>query len=100
MISAAAGDVFTYFDDEQDAYAILKVLRVELGVIHVRTYQETFDKAPDTVDMAKLEWDIAHMPYSNDSFAELEPQKIGSEKVSEEDLEGYNAWKQEGGVAF
>lgn len=87
-------------------FAVAKILALEPGIVHVRLYKEKFDSRPNCIDDLGLSLGtvndtdgvgIGHLPLSARNFASWEPIIITQAGGSEEELEGYNLWKESGG---
>ena len=96
---------------EDGQFAVMKVLAVDDIGVHVRLYTQRFSARPLLSDLHGLSiapvflehgnpFSFGHMPFRNSSFDSWEPQVIGSEQVSEEELAGYHLWRKEHGGYF
>jgi hypothetical protein len=96
------GDIFSV-DDGEGRIGIVKVLVVEPEVIHLRIYKNKFSNRPKTIEIKELSlgrlgdkdgFGIGHIPMDIDGFKNWKPEWITSSKVTKEELEGYNIWKE------
>jgi hypothetical protein len=120
-----AGALYSVFNgDESGTFGVVKVLVLEPAVVHIRVYQNTFPTRPGHADPAtlslgglsledlqdeekldeKLEthrFGIGHMPLAIRDFVYgWQPVFLEESPVTEEELEGYEYWKREGGGVF
>jgi hypothetical protein len=114
-----------YNGDESKTFGIVKVLVLEPMAVHICVYADTFPTRPTEVDpanlsMGELNFDdvdddtlddeafgeklesqpfgIGHMPISPRDFVlGWQPVLLVESPVTEEELEGYNYWKEAGG---
>jgi hypothetical protein len=105
--------------DESRTFGVVKILVLELPTVHIRVYQNSFATRPETVDLAALtlngldlnalnnmdldnyKFGIGHMPLFVDDFLYgWQPLFIMQTAVTEDELRGYNYWKEEGGGVF
>jgi hypothetical protein len=85
-------------DDGEGRFRISKVLAIDGGAVHVRTYKNRFTSRPKEVDPSTLSLGsideeggggIGHLPLSPEGFTAWQPVFIMQSTVSEEELEGY-----------
>jgi len=95
-----------YIIKSKSGFGILKVLRVEDDVVHIRVYKNKYEKVPARVDTATLTlgtihdkdgFGIGHQPTKLATFVSWEPQFLQHSLVEPEELEGYDYWKEAGG---
>jgi len=90
---------------------VLKVLKVDQGGVHVRGYSNYFSTLPARIDEKKLylagtdykppeTLGLGHLPLSRETFAGWKPVFIQQSTVTQEELDGYQEWKKEGGGYF
>ena len=88
---------------------ILKVLKFEAEIVHVRLYKNKFSAVPAKIEPKSLElgsindkdgFGIGHLPLTNETFHSWEPQFLQHTLVEPEELEGYEAWKESKGGAW
>jgi hypothetical protein len=104
----AAGDVCSVRSGSQGKYAIAKVLVRDPAIVHVRVYKEWFPSRPQRIETAALSlgsihdpdgFGMGHLPLSEGAFGLWEPIVIHREPVTEDELDGYQIWKESrGGV--
>jgi hypothetical protein len=93
LCSFAAGD---------GTFRVAKVLKLEEGVVHVRTYANSFSERPADVDTSVLtlgsvledDFGPGHIPLASKDFAAWLPQVIRNDPVLPEELEGYEIWRE------
>lgn len=92
-------------------YGVVKVLALDPSAVHLRLYKNKFNTRPEAVDSSTLSlgsmndddeegFGIGHFPLSRRDFTKWQPVLLSQETVSEEELEGYNMWKEAGGGVF
>lgn len=91
-----------------DEFAIAKVLKVELEIVHVRIYKEHFPQRPRFIDPGRLTlgtihdedgFGMGHLPLRFETFQNREPLFLTHSPVTADELAGYQMWKEaEGGV--
>ncbi len=105
-----AGDLLTVLA-EDGQFGVMKVLVVDDHGIHVRLFTERFKERPQLSELHGLtvmpafpehtyQFSFGHMPFTFSSFTSWEPQVLGFEPVSEEELAGYRLWQKENGDYF
>lgn len=96
------GDIYSV-DDGGGEIGIVKVLAIEPGVIHLMIYKNKFSNRPKTVDLKQLSlgklgdedgFGIGHIPLDIEGFKNWKPQLIANEPVTEDELVGYNIWRE------
>jgi hypothetical protein len=108
-------------DSDKNTYGIVKILVLAPPDVHLRVYANTFASRPEEVnssalslgaisltdlgndaqgvDMAGL--GIGHLPLSLQDFIHgWQPVFLESSFVTEDELEGYRYWKEDGGGVF
>jgi hypothetical protein len=95
-----------YVIESESRFRVLKVLRVEDDVVHVRIYKNTYESVPGRVDPSTLAlgtihdedgFGIGHQPTRLKTFLSWHPQFLQHSLVEDSELEGYNYWKEVGG---
>lgn len=105
-----AGDLLSVLT-EDGQFGIMKVLTVDDRGVHVRLYAQRFKERPHPSDLHDLStmsalsehgnpFSFGHMPFSYSSFLSWEPQAVGSQPVSEDELRGYRMWQEAKGGYF
>jgi hypothetical protein len=97
-----------YVTCSSKAYGILKVLKVEEEIVHVRLYKNKYEEMPTRVAHGSLQlgsiddkdgFGIGHLPIGRETFASWQPQFLQHGLVEPEELDGYQTWKEShGGV--
>jgi hypothetical protein len=112
---------------DEESYKVLKVLAVDEAEekpygVHIRLYGRRFEQSPTMVGDPKeldvvakaqpgqsmtvghalaalnpAEMTMGHLPYTYEAFLRMEAQFIQSGTVAEEELEGYQVWKENSG---
>lgn len=96
---------------ENGTYSVLKILKLDPQGVHARLYSNQFPEFPTKLDesllyMAGMErkpsesMGMGHVPISRHSFASWGARFIKIVPVVEEELEGYNMWKEAKGGYF
>ena len=90
------------------AFAVVKVLVLTPGAVHVRLYQQRFGARPKYVDPSTLTlgphddptgFSIGHFPVATAGFLAAEPQHIATLPVEPDELDGFTIWREaEGGI--
>lgn len=97
--------------EEDGTYGVIKILKMDNHGVHVRQYSNQFLEHPNSVDSAALymagihrkpdeKLGLGHTPISNESFAGWQIRLIQVEQTTDEELEGYEYWKEEDGGYF
>lgn len=91
-------------------FGIVKVLAHGDRITHVRLYSNTYKTRPESVDRQSLYLasidekkdrpGIGHIPVGDDVFLSWAPVLLQITELTEEELEGYKAWKEAKGGAF
>ena len=92
-------------------YGVVKILKLELEIVHIRLYRNKFEERPRAIDPATLElgtiyddsFGIGHLPLGAREFDAWAPRVLAHAAVEAEELEGYEMWREaadggEGGV--
>jgi hypothetical protein len=90
----AVGGLYLFLNDD-GSYDVSKVLAVDEFAVHVRLYSDKFETKPKDLNSADLKFLIGHAPMAKEGFLEGQPELLKVEKVSEEELEGYNYYLDE-----
>lgn len=86
-----------------DVFSIAKVLKLDGEIIHVRIYKQHFQQRPRSIDPGALTlgtikdedgFGMGHLPLRLSAFVEREPLFVTYSAVTQEELEGYNIWKE------
>lgn len=96
---------------EKGGYAIIKILKLDDHGVHVRLYSNNFSERPRRVDESSLylagidrklgeTLGMGHAPISRKSFETWKAEFVQESNVSDEELEGYNMWKEAEGGYF
>jgi hypothetical protein len=101
------GGIYSFYSGE-NKYGVAKILALDSSAVHVALYKNKFDSRPESVDVTTLTFGtihdtdgfgMGHLPLTYQTFKNWHPVFIQQATVSEEDLEGYNYWKEHhGGV--
>lgn len=104
------GGLYSTANDD-DSYSVLKVLKVDAKGVHVRIYSNRFESALTAIDASALylagidhkpeeSLGLGHLPVSHEHFEAWKPRFVQREGVTEEELDGYRVWLEEGGGFF
>jgi hypothetical protein len=96
---------------ENGKYIVVKILKVDAGGVHVRSYSNLFDQRPRDVDESKLYMadidhkssealGMGHLPVAKESFRQWDAQLIKVVRVRDDELEGYRMWLDAKGGYF
>ncbi len=87
-------------------YRIAKILILGEGEVHIRLYKTIYTQRPlwtfpDTLAVGSPiddpnEFGIRHVPLSREGFMLMEPVFLVPSTVSEDELDGYEMWKDSG----
>jgi len=86
-------------DRRDSSFHVIKVLKVDAEGVHVRQYEGSFNSTPD-ISALGLDVAIGHVPLSRTAFERMKVVFIEIGTVSEDELEGYRIWEDEGGGFF
>ncbi|MFL5766009.1 MAG: hypothetical protein ACJ77K_18840 [Bacteroidia bacterium] len=98
-----AGSICTV-EDGDGKFGVVKVLVINDNEAHVKIYKNKYDSRPAKVDLSTLSlgnindpdgFGIGHVPLERAGFDKWNPVEIAFEKVSDDELEGYNMWKNQ-----
>jgi len=93
-------------DNGDGSFGIAKILALDETAVHIRLYKNKFSSRPQTIEPDTLSlggissgesFGIGHMPLSQEGFANWQPVFISQSPVTEEELVGYNLWKEDSG---
>lgn len=85
-------------------FGVIKILVINDKKAHVKVYKNVYDKRPAKIDIKTLSigsindkdgFGIGHIPLERKEFDSWKPVSVGHEKVTKEDLEGYEIWKSQ-----
>ncbi len=102
------GGLYSVNDGEGD-YGVAKILALDEEAVHLRLYKNKFSSHPSTIDSSTLSlgstddpsgFGVGHLPLSRKDFLGWKPVLLTQEAVSQEELEGYEMWKEAGGGVF
>lgn len=95
------GGLYSITAEDTD-FNVVKIIALTKGMVHVRRYGNRFPARPASVDPATLfledpndpaEFGLKFWPVDSETFAKLQPVFIKQESVTDEELEGFKAWK-------
>jgi len=98
-----AGSICTV-ENGDGKFGVIKVLVINDKEAHVKVYKNMYDKRPAQIDIKTLSigsindkdgFGMGHIPLQRKEFDSWKPVSVGHEKVTKEDLEGYEIWKSE-----
>ena len=76
--------------NEDDSFGVSKILALDEFTVHVRMYSDEFETKPSDLNSSVLTVLIGHAPMAKEGYLLDKPELLKVEKVSEEELEGYN----------
>jgi len=89
-----------------DGFSIVKILKIENDVIHVRVYSNRYESVPGRIDPTTLflgklggedPFGIGHQPTRRNTVLSWRLQFLQHSLVEPNELEGYEYWKEIGG---
>ena len=98
-----AGSICTV-ENGDGKFGVVKILVINDKQAHVKVYKNVYDKRPAKIDIETLSigsmndkdgFGIGHIPLERKEFDSWKPVSVGYEKVTKEDLEGYEIWKSQ-----
>lgn len=100
-------------DDGEGSFRVIKILVLGDSAVHVAIYANKFPTRPTTIDPSALTFGsiddeniedegigMMHLPLAREAFERDRPVFLSRTSVTEEELEGYNIWKETGGKVF
>ena len=100
MPSIQVGGVYAT-QDADGSWRVVKVLALEEGIVHLRSYANKFGQQPTEADLPKLTlgrvgdpggFGIGHFPLAREGFEREKRVLIKVEPVREDELEGYKLY--------
>ncbi len=99
------------FKNDNGAYSVLKILKVEGEGLHIRIYSNQFDAPPTQVDERTLTvagmdhkpneiLGQADLPILKERFDNYKAAFVQQSTVKDDELQGYKTWKAAGGKYF
>ena len=96
---------------DDGTFQALKILKLDDDGVHLRLYSNTYDSIPQSIDtsalyMAGIDREaneplgMGHAPISKETFSHWGAIYIQESTVSEDELDGYEMWKEGGGGYF
>jgi len=96
---------------ENGSYRVLKILKVDHIGVHVRFYSNQYDQAPIKIDESALfmvgldrkpeeALGAGHLPISKMHLATWGVRYVQQSTVTEDELDGYRKWLEDGGAYF
>lgn len=98
-----AGSICTV-ENGDGKFGVVKVLVISDKEAHIAVFKNEYEKRPTKIDLKTLSigtindkdgFGIGHIPVERKEFDNWKPISVGYEKVSKEDLEGYEMWKDQ-----
>ena len=103
-----------YYSKRNDAYIVCKVLAITPGIVHLRSYRNTFTSPPTSTDIPSLTImmtmedlmvltknpekagpiGIGHAPISRAGFLDEGHVLFATGPVEEDELDGYRDWRR------
>ncbi|MBI3410322.1 MAG: hypothetical protein HY040_18440 [Planctomycetes bacterium] len=96
-------------DNGDGKYGVVKILKLEPGVVHVRVYKNKFAARPNSIKVEELSlgsvkdkdgFGLGHLPISERDFKSWKAVLLATTEVRAEELDGYQLWKEAGGGVF
>ncbi len=98
-----------YVTTAECPYGILKILKMEEGIAHVKLYKNKYEQIPARVDPESLSVGTIHdedgfgvgdLPNNESTLASWRPQLLQITLVESEELEGYEIWRESKGSVW
>lgn len=98
-----AGSICTV-ENGDGKFGVVKVLVINDKEAHVEVYKNVYEKRPTKIDLKTLSigsindkdgFGFGHIPLERKQFENWKPVSVGYQKVTKEDLEGYEMWKSQ-----
>jgi hypothetical protein len=97
--------------EEDGTYGAIKILKIDDYGVHICQYSNQFKAHPDSIDLSILymagidkesteKMGVGHIPVSNESFANWKIRLIQVDSVTDDEMDGYGYWKEQGGGYF
>jgi hypothetical protein len=102
------GGVYS-IDNGDGKFGVVKILKLEPGIVHVRVYKNKFAARPSAITLDELSmgsikdkdgFAMGHLPISEKDFAGWKAVLLTKTEVKADELEGYKLWKEAGGGVF
>jgi len=100
-------------EDSEGGFRIVKILVLDDSAAHIAIYANKFRTRPTNVDPSALTFEgveggneefdevgMMHLPLAREAFEQDRPVFISQTPVTEEELIGYNMWKEAGADVF
>ena len=96
-------------DNGDGKFGVVKILKLEPGIVHVRVYKNKFASRPSSVKLDELSlgsvkdkdgFGMGHLPISERDFKGWKAVLLMQSEVKADELEGYKLWKEAGGGVF
>jgi hypothetical protein len=106
--SMTEGGVYS-IDNGDGKFGVVKILKVEPGIVHVRVYKNKYSARPSTIKLDDLSmgsikdkdgFGMGHLPISEKDFTGWKAVLLTKTEVKDEELDGYRLWKEAGGGVF
>ena len=102
------GGIYT-IDNGDGTFGVVKVLVVDPDLVHVAVYKNKWQTRPTSVESSSLSvgsitdkdgFGMEHLPLSRETFEKWKPVLVTKQAVTNDELDGYNEWKKDGGGRF
>lgn len=96
-------------DDGEGFYRAAKILALDDQGVHIRLYKNKWKDRPAVVDISALSLGnihdndgvgLGHLPLLKKAFMAWRPVFVQDGKVTKDELDGYEMWKEGGGGYF
>lgn len=100
----SAGEIYSV--EDKKGFRVVKVLAADARAVHVRLYKNIYPLRPLQIDESTLTlgtindregFGVGHLPLSRKEFQSWRPVLVMKSSIAEEELEGYEIWKQSRG---
>jgi hypothetical protein len=92
-------------EDGEGKFGIVKVLVINSEEAHLKIYKNKYAQRPAQVDISTLSlgsindkeggFGIGHIPLEREGFDNWKPVAVAFEELTEDDLAGYEIWKNQ-----
>jgi hypothetical protein len=106
--SMTEGGIYS-IDNGDGKFGVVKILKLEPGIVHVRVYKNKYAFRPSTIKVEELSlggindkdgFGMGHLPINENDFKGWKAVLLNKTEVNLEELEGYQVWKEAGGGVF
>jgi hypothetical protein len=102
-VALVPGSICTV-DNGDSTFGVVKVLVIDDQIAHLKIYKNKYSLRPTEIGIKTLSmgsindkdgFGVGHVPIDRKGFDNWKPVIVGFEKVTKEDLEGYEIWRNQ-----